>query len=216
MSGLGRSALTFALLACGCGSNTPEIPDELLQGNSGCGAPEYPRAGIGEEPGDVVANQCFTGYRAPRTVPPSEGNRETIAFSDYYDPTGSKGVGLLLVNTAAVWCAACVAEHTGLPERYAELAPKGLVIFGTLFEDAQKNDATLDDLDRWIENFDTNFPMVADPSHYLEDYGAASQAPLNMVVDPRTMKILRKYVGDQGGVMWPYIEAELDLRSASR
>lgn len=216
MRRLGRSALLFALSACGCGSNAPEIPAELLQGNTGCGAPEYPSGGIGKEPGDVVANQCFTGYRAPRTVPPSERNRETIAFSDYYDPTGSKGVGLLLVNTAAVWCAACVAEHAGLPERYSELGPQGLVIFGTLFEDAQKNDASLDDLDRWIANFDTNFPMVADPSHYLEDYAAASQAPLNMVVDPRSMKILRKYVGDQGGVMWPYIEAELAARSAAR
>jgi hypothetical protein len=29
------------------------------------------------------------------------------------------------------------------------------------------------------------------------------------------MKILRKYVGDQGAVMWPYIESELAQRSAA-
>jgi hypothetical protein len=37
-----------------------------------------------------------------------------------------------------------------------------------------------------------------------------------MVIDPRSMKILQKYVGDQGAVMWPYIEAELAERSDAR
>jgi hypothetical protein len=41
-------------------------------------------------------------------------------------------------------------------------------------------------------------------------------APLNMLVDPRSMKILRKYVGDQGAAMWPYIESELDARGRAR
>ena len=36
-----------------------------------------------------------------------------------------------------------------------------------------------------------------------------------MVVDPRSMKILRKYVGNQG-TLWPYIESELQARSADR
>jgi hypothetical protein len=205
-----------ALGALGCGSNAPEVPRELLDSASGCSAPDYPTSGFGTEEGDVVENACFIGYRAPARVVPSVEHRETVAFSDYYDPAGTKGVSLLLINTAAVWCGACVAEHGTLPDHASELAPQGLVIVSTLFQDAKRAPASLDDLERWIQNFHTNFPMVADPDLLLQDYAMVSSAPLNMLVDPRSMKILRKYVGDQGDVMWPYIESELAARSAAR
>jgi hypothetical protein len=207
--------LLLTLGSFGCGTNAPEVPKELLTSSSGCGAPEYPSENIGREVGDVVENKCFTGYRSPDRVPPAERNRETIAFSDYYDPAGTKGVTLLLINTAAVWCGACVSEHGTLPQHQAELGPQGLVILGTLFENAGRDPASLADLDRWVANFHSNFPMVADPHLYLEDYASADSAPLNMLVDPRSMQILRKYVGDQGTVMWPYIESELAQRSAA-
>ena len=210
-----RAAATLtALCLLACGSNAPEVPKELLEGGTGCSAPDYPVTGFGAELGDVVDNACFVGYRAPDRVAPDAAHRETIAFSDYYDPAGTKGVSLLLINTAAIWCSACVAEHGTLPERARALAPQGLVILSTLFQDGQRNAATLDDLERWIDNFQPNFPMVADPDLELADYASPASAPLNMLVDPRSMKILRKYVGDQSAVMWPYIESELAHRSA--
>jgi hypothetical protein len=91
-----------------------------------------------------------------------------------------------------------------------------LVILSTLFQDAEREPASMADVERWIANFGTNFPMVADPDLELGLYASPDSAPLNMLVDPRSMKILRKYVGDQGTVMWPYIEAELAARSVSR
>jgi hypothetical protein len=208
--------LLTAVTAVGCGSNAPEVPRELLGGDSGCSAPAYPSEGLGTEPGDVLSNACFVGYRAPDRVAPNEQHRETVAFSDYYDPAGTKGVELLLVNTSAIWCSACIAEHGTLPEHAAELAPRGLVIVSTLFQDAARKPADLADVERWIDSFGTNFPMVADPELVLGAYASPDSAPLNMLVDPRSMKILRKYVGDQGAVMWPYIESELARRSAAR
>jgi len=207
--------LLAAALTLSCGSNAPEVPKELLTTASGCAAPDYPSEGFGYEPGDVVANACFVGYRAPDRVLPTAAHRETLAFSDYYDPAGSKGVSLLLINTAAIWCMACVDEHHTLPEHQRELGPQGLVILSTLFQDAKREEATLEDVERWIANFDTNFPMVADPGLQLDGYASSDSAPLNMVVDPRTMKVLRKYVGNQG-TLWPYIESELAARSAGR
>jgi len=204
-----------ALCLVGCGSNAPEVPAELLSGTTGCAAPDYPATGFGTEVGDVVDNECFVGYRAPDRVATDAEHRETVAFSDYYDPAGTKGVSLLLINTAAIWCSACVAEHGTLPDHAAELTPRGLVIVSTLFQDAKRDPASLEDLERWIANFQPNFPMVADPELQLGDYALVSLAPLNMLVDPRSMKILRKYVGDQGAVMWPYIESELAARSAA-
>jgi hypothetical protein len=213
-----RALLALALGSCllACGSNAPEIPDELIADAPSCAAPDYPTEGVGTEQGDVAKNACFIGYRAPDRVAPSEAHRETVALSDYYDPAGTKGVSLLLVNTAAIWCAACVAEHGYLPERAAELGPRGLVILSTLFQDGQRNPADMADLERWIANFQPNFPMVADPELELGLYASPDSAPLNMLVDPRNMKILRKYVGDQGAVMWPYIESELAARGAAK
>lgn len=204
------------LLALGCGSNAPEVPDDLLTTDSGCGAPDYPSEGIGAEQGSVVENQCFPGYRAPQRVKAGQASRETIAFSDYYDPIGTKGVSLLLINTAAIWCGACISEHHDLPARQDELGPRGLVIFTTLLQDAKRDPASLEDVENWIDKFGTNFPIVTDPEQRLTDYSPPELAPLNMVVDPRTMKILLKFEGDQGEVMWPYIESELTKRSASR
>jgi hypothetical protein len=208
--------LTLGAALLGCGSNAPEVPEELLEGGSSCAAPDYPREGFGTEPGDVAENACFVGYRAPDRVAATEAHRETVALSDFYDPAGTKGVSLLLLNTAAIWCSACVSEHRTLPERQSELAPSGLVILSTLFQDAERNPASLEDVERWIQTFGTNFPMVADPELALGAYASPDSAPLNMLVDPRSMKILRKYVGDQGSVMWPYIESELAARSAQR
>jgi len=212
---LGR-ILLLPLLALGCGTNAPEVPSELLGGGSSCAAPHYPEAGFGTEPGDVVSNACFSGYRSPAAVPPSAEHLETIAFSDYYDPAGTKGVGLLMVNTAAIWCSACTSEHRGLPARQEQLGEQGLVILGTLFQDAQRNPASIGDLDRWVSNFEVNFPMVTDPDLQMGTYASPDSAPLNLLIDPRNMRILGKYVGDQGAVMWPFIESELALRSSAR
>jgi hypothetical protein len=209
-------SLLLALTVLACGSNAPQLPDELLGEAPSCAAPDYPVEGLGTEPGDVTRNACFVGYRAPDRVAPSEQHRETVALSDYYDPAGTKGVGLLLLNTAAIWCSACVSEHRTLPQKQSELGPQGLVILSTLFQDAEREPASMADVERWIANFGTNFPMVADPDLELGLYASPDSAPLNMLVDPRSMKILRKYVGDQGTVMWPYIEAELAARSVSR
>ena len=208
------SAIVAAALSLACGSKAPEVPQELLASDSGCAAPDYPRDGLGSEPGSVVANACFVGYRAPDRVQPTAEHRETLAFSDYYDPAGTKGVSLLLINTSAIWCMACVDEHRTMPEHQSELGSQGLVILSTLFQDAKREPASLEDVERWIANFHTNFPMVADPGIQLESYASSDLAPLNMVVDPRSMKILRKYVGNQG-TLWPYIESELKARSAT-
>lgn len=210
------TAMVLALLGAACGSNAPEVPPELLEAGSGCSATGYPSEGLGSEEGDVVANVCFTGYRAPGKVAPRAENRETIAFSDYYDPAGTKGVSMLLINTAAIWCSACVSEHHDLPEYQNQLGQQGLVILSLLFQDSAREPASFEDLERWIDKFGTNFPMATDPDLALESYASYASAPLNMLVDPRNMTILRKYVGDQGSVMWPYIEAELESRSTSR
>ena len=152
-------------------------------------------APYGGEEGDVVINTCFQGFRAPHLIEPATERLETLAFSDWYDPQGTKGVALLLINTAAIWCGPCLAEHEALDERAAAYAPRGLAILSTLFQDAEGLPAKESDLVNWVNGFGTNFPMAIDPEYLMDSYARAQTAPLNMVVDPRSMTILRKFFG---------------------
>lgn len=206
-----RVVLCCALAASallGCGTNTPKIPPELLNGG-GCAAPDYPSGPFGAEEGDTLANACFKGFRDPTKVSHDESWLETIAFSDYYDPTGSKGDRLLLINTAAVWCSACRTEHEGLSAKNDQYSPQGLRIVSTLFEDAAENPATIRDLSTWVETFASDYAMLLDPDYQLGAYARAETAPLNLVVDAKTMKIEKKLLGDQPTILWPLIDAAL-------
>jgi hypothetical protein len=208
---LAARAQRLALLALGlvaCGSNTPTIPPELLA-SGGCASPDYPDGPFGTEEGDTLANACFKGFRNPQKVSHEQSSLETIAFSDYYDPSGSKGFQLVLIDTSAVWCSACRTEHEGLSAKNDEYSPKGLRIIGTLFQDIKHDPATLRDLSNWVETFSSDYAMVLDPDYQLGAYASADTAPLNLVVNARTMKIEKKLLGDQPSVLWPLIDASL-------
>ncbi len=204
--GLASCAVGLALL--GCGSNTPTIPPELLA-SGGCASPDYPSGPFGTEEGQTLANLCFKGFRNPTQVSHEASSLETIAFSDYYDPTGSKGFQLVLINTSAVWCSACRTEHEGLSAKNDEYSGRGLRILSTLFQDVKHDPATIVDLGNWVDTFSSNYAMALDPDYQLGSFARAETAPLNLVVDARTMKIEKKLLGDQATVMWPFIDASL-------
>ena len=114
-----------------------------------------------------------------------------------------------MIDTSAVWCSACRTEHEGLSAKNDEYSPKGLRILGTLFQDAKRDPATVTDLGTWVETFSSDYAMVLDPDYQLGAYASADTAPLNLVVDARTMKIEKKLLGDQATVLWPFIDASL-------
>jgi hypothetical protein len=203
------------LLAVGCGSNRPEIPPELLAGGSDCGTGAYPSGPYGVEPDTTADNACFRGWLRPNATPHTAGTLEDISLGSFYDPEGGDHE-LIVVNTAALWCSVCQVEHRDLPRRHEALAPAGLVILGALFQDERAEPADLSDLTAWVETFDVPFPMVLDPAYQMGAYASAETAPLNLVIDARTMRILRKYVGDQSSLLWPFVEEELGRREAQR
>jgi hypothetical protein len=212
-----RGLGVLALLLASCGTNRPEIPPELLQnpGNgSACMTAGYPSGPYGTDPGSVVANTCFRGWSTPDSSPHTEAALQDLSLGSFHDDTG-KNYELLLVNTAALWCAACKNEHKTLGQHYAEFAPRGLGLVSALFQDNAGEPATVDDLKLWVETFDVKFPMVLDPDYQLGLYGSAEQAPLNLLIDARTMTILQRFVGDQSATIWPLIENELDQRGAT-
>jgi hypothetical protein len=161
------------------------------------------------------------GWLDPLAVNQDISQLAPIALADFYDPDGTKGNELLLLNTAAIWCSACKGEHGGtasepsLGERFTELSPRGLVVLSLLFEDNASNPATPQNLAAWAKGYDTNFPFALDPEYQMIVFGSPkANAPLNLVVDLRNMKLLAGWVGDQPALIWPFIESELDAREA--
>lgn len=204
--------LVLAALAGGCGTNKPELPADLGEPDR-CARLGYPEGPYGTEPGDVLANACFQGWSSPDRTAHAENTLEPLALADFHDPDGTRGIDLLLINTAALWCSACRIEHETLPQKASSLAPRGLVILTALFQDNEGKPADLNDMTLWVETFGTNFPIVLDPSYSFGIYASAETAPLNLVVDPRTMTITRKFIGDQAGVIWPLVDGELTRRA---
>jgi hypothetical protein len=117
-----------------------------------------------------------------------------------------------MVNTAAVWCSACRIEHETLGDYARRLAPRGLVVLSALFQDQSGDPAGIDDLVAWADTFGTNFPFVLDPSYSFGAYASAETAPLNLIFDARSMTLLERFIGDQPGALWPFVEAELSRR----
>ena len=61
------------------------------------------------------------------------------------------------------------AQRLHLADRVGEPVPD--------HEDAEREPASLADVERWIDNFGTNFPMVADPDLELGLYASPDSAP---------------------------------------
>ncbi|HLV21225.1 MAG TPA: TlpA disulfide reductase family protein [Polyangiaceae bacterium] len=201
-------------LTLACGSGTPDIPEELLATEPTASPSTYPPGPYLSEVGSTLENFSFSGWRDPVAAGFDPSALEVIRMSDFYDPAGARGLELLLVNTAAIWCQACRVEHRTLPERRAELRARGFEVLSGLFQDASADPADIQDLQTWVEQFEIDFPMVLDPEFQLGKYGSAEAAPINLLVDVRSMRIIERFVGDQEAVMWPLIESELERRSA--
>lgn len=200
------SSSLWVVLACGSGA--PQIPDELLDCDCQSDG-DYPKGPYGSEVGDTVEDFSFRGLRNPE----ESEEWEELSFSDYYDPDGKKGFTLLLFNTAAVWCQPCVIEHSDLPAQASKYEDDGLAIFSALFQDAEGEPADETTLLTWTRTFGTNFAMALDPSYQMGRYGPAASPPLNLVVDPRDMTILARFVGYQDEPLWTFIENELAART---
>ena len=138
----------FVLLAAavaGCGTNRPEIPEELLRDPNVAAPVGYPEGPYGTDKGEVVANAEFQGWLTPLASEHTAATLESISLADYYDPNGTR-YELVLVNSAALWCSVCQSEHRALPARFEQYEGRGLMLLSALFQDERAQPADLADL----------------------------------------------------------------------
>lgn len=227
MPRLDRSTALFsALLAlpiAGCGSDTESARDFDRSGGSGTGTnvvspgtamARYPSAPYGTTAGSVVENFAFLGWKAPSAANYEQTSFERINLSDFYDPDGSKGIKMIVLNGSAVWCSVCRGEAGDINSRqlYAQYKARGVEFVWSLFEDASGNPAKPLDLANWASAYEVDFPMVLDPSLKLGSFFSADATPLNLLIDARTMKIVDVMLGYNPTTHWEQLDHYLAQR----
>jgi len=150
----------------------------------------YPEGPYGKTAGSVMSQLSWDGYRD------GAGDWTKIDLIDYYDPDGSKGIKVILVEMSALWCGVCRSEAGRLAPIYdAEWKAKGARFITLIVQGNTKTPATEPDVDSWIKTFKCTYDVVLDPSMSIATGGSIG-LPYNVIVDPRDMTIYKVVQGD--------------------
>jgi hypothetical protein len=208
---LGAVALvSFVAISTGCGSADDPAPLDTTggvgtgNGAAGSGGSDitrprnlpYPEGPYGTSLGAIIQNFEFLGWRDPVANEYDPEKFERVSMADFYDPTGET-TKLIWLNASAVWCSVCRSEYRDLRDQgvVANYSEKGIKFVSAIFEDNNYDPSTPNDLKYWGQLFSVEFPMVLDPGFKLGAFFDADATPMNMLIDARTMKVIRIDMG---------------------
>ncbi|MBN1946036.1 MAG: TlpA family protein disulfide reductase [Bradymonadales bacterium] len=165
--------VSTGLTACGDESDNQPVDTGPREG--------YPTGPYGVTEGSILADLEFTSV-----------DDTPFSLQDIYADGHNQ---VLLINTAAGWCTACIEEMPALQELYDTYGGKGLFVLVTVFENLNYQAATAADAATWKQRYDLTTEVVADPAFLLQDYYDSTFTPMNMIVEVPTMKIVRITTG---------------------
>jgi thiol-disulfide isomerase/thioredoxin len=151
----------------------------------------YPEGPYGKDKFDVIEDLAF--------FDPWE-NRWVYLHEFHMDPSKK----MLILIAGAGWCGACRLEADDLVGYYDEYEADGLGILYTLYEDnsgksifnpGAPSPGDMAFMNSWKNEYDVDYPLVADVGFQLESYFKDSSTPLTIVI--RTEDMMIKYI-DQG------------------
>jgi hypothetical protein len=214
----------FAVVASACfGCTSVEAPPVPAPTPLGGGQTEQELEPCVDGPygwseGSILQNLVFDGFARPEI---DSEERGPIALCDFHNETGSDvypegslyGAGWpkprgLLVIVGAVWHGPCSYEaEQVLPAKYGAYASLGGELLFVLQDGAQPGvSATPSQLQNWVLKFDLDYPAALDPARRLEPYYAVEALPQNLLVDTRTMEIVKVQAGQVGPELWSLFE----------
>ncbi len=181
--------LIFCLLMPACSGSDSD--------NEGTDLPRdiYPEGPFGTAENDRIVNLSF-----------SASETEMLSFQNIRSDATNK---LLLVNTAAGWCTACIEEMPHLQDLFETYEERGLEIMVGYFEDRNYNPSTLQQASDWKSQYNLSFHVVNDPEFQLQEYYNRASTPMNMLVDLGSMTIIKTMVGFDESLLVSLIEAKL-------
>lgn len=188
------ASLILATAACSSASGS--------SGGVATGPCALPAGPYGTSVGDVVdPSLTWQGYVD------DSGQTTTVRLADYFDCNGSRGVRALVIDESALWCPSCQTQAQTL----AMLAPdkwknEGVSLLVLMAQDQQENPATVDTALTWRNEFAlTTGAVVADPAWTTKLWGGATGAgngfPTDIVIDPRTFRIVAFQPPDLAGTV---------------
>lgn len=158
---------------------------------------DYPTTGFGNKIGGVIpATKKWSGYAE------HEDTVSTINIGDFYDCDGSRNINALLIDESAVWCAACQEEAAELEGKLTgPWADLGIHVLTLMVDDAvQGSGATDKTALAWKTKYKLDAAAVGVDSNltFAPPGETTIGLPLQVLVDPRTMKIVEVVEGFSG------------------
>ena len=184
--------LALLVLLSGCGNDSQEDSGFCSDSSARSG---YPAGPYGLSEGDTLANLSFKD---------SGGN--DFELGSLYEDGDAR---LLLISTGAGWCSACIEEQPLLEQWSTEYKDKGLRVVMTVFEDSSSQAADVAYANTWKNEYNLSIPVLADTDAQFGAYYNSDLAPMNMIVEACTMKIMRIIVGADSSAIETIIEAKL-------
>jgi len=128
---------------------------------------------------------------------PGASTVSTVKMADLYDCDGSKKINALVVDSSGQWCVACQGIAQQIPtwmsakgDNYTKL---GVQILSLIIQNNDYEPATVTTAQQWRALFNlTSIYVVADPS----DTFPTAALPYQLLIDPRTMKIVHDLSND--------------------
>jgi hypothetical protein len=185
----GSGATSGATTGPSTSAATTSVSTSAASGGGNC---VYPGGPNGVSQGSIAdGSLTWQGY--------ADGANQlsTVTIKDYFDCDGSKGINALLVLTSASWCGACQQEAQEMPATIASWAGMGIKVLTLMIEDDNSNPATPPVALAWKNQFGLSNAVVADPDFSFAPPGSVG-LPLNVIIDPRTMKIVDTEEGYSG------------------
>jgi hypothetical protein len=176
------------------------------------GGPSPPSADAGEPPPKCQYPQGPYGIHTNETVDGSfawqgfvdgAATATEVAMKDFYDCDGSRGINAVLIDTSAVWCGNCQIESSQLQSTmngtWAGLGVKVLVL---MWQNASSGPPSLGDARMWMQTYGlgAGISVVVDDRFTFADPNSMVGLPRNILLDPRTMKIVTEADGQGGNV----------------
>ena len=163
------------------------------------------------EEGDTIDEFLITGYQdtdnngSVLTTSDGEEQVRVIKFSEFAD----SGYKTVLFNVAAGWCGPCQEEtktFKALVAKYPDLGIYQVIFDGT----TPGTLATVKLAKSWASALKGQGAVGVDPERKVTAWNTAGSTPLNMIVDAKSRKILKKINGAPaagiGSIIAPYMK----------
>lgn len=201
------SLVVTSLAALGCtSSGTPNDDAGTIAADTG--TTDEPM-----EPEDTGPPPCVYpsgpyGYVQGSTVSPgiqwqgyAPGSNEvtTLSTMDVYDCDGRFGINAILFDESALWCGPCIQEAMDLPGFLASSwTANGVTVATLVVQDLQQKPATTAHALTWRNQYKLGGIWVAADPAWIFSHEGTNGLPMNVLVDPRTMKIVKILEGYGG------------------